>query len=204
MAVMLGGVKNGIFGIFGLITRPGRLVGALALGCIWAVMAWVRLEGSALPAWLEDVFYSPGGLGRSGLGVLGGWMGQACVGAAWMSISGGGLGDALKGLGGILKKTSDKKSLLVFVLGMAASGLVYWFFTGTGTYTQGMASPAAASALLHLQALGRRRGFLYQWAGAVTSLRQKGGRFLRPGRALSWLSGGAVGSLLIALWAWIG
>ncbi len=194
-AVLFGQLGSMIAGVFKIFTKFKALLFTAAISALWIWLNHLRLfEGlDGIFAVLAKLTYSRGGTGGTVLEIIGGSLGKGIVGAALCSILYGGIGKMIRGIGNIFREPGFNIGAALLGFGIAAA--TYQFtagFAGTDGFMVGV-----AGAMLSLEALSVREGFLVNLAASFSAQKvktgQTTGRRLLPGRYKGFLTGAAIG-----------
>ena len=194
-AVLFSQIGRMIGGMFKIFTKFKALLFTAAISALWIWLNHLRLLDSldGVFAVLAKVTYSRGGTGGTILQIIGGTIGKGIVGAALCSILYGGIGKAVRGVGNIFSEPGF--NLGAALLGFGFSGIAYAFtagFAGEDGIPVGI-----AGAVLSLEALSGRNGFLVDLAASFSARKVTDGRMtgkiLLPGRYKGFLTGSVLG-----------
>jgi len=182
-------------GIFKLFTKLKALLFTAAISALWIWLNHLRLlDGlDGISDVLAKLTYSRGGTGGTVLEIIGGSLGKGIVGAALCSILYGGIGKIARGIKNIF--TQPGFHLGAVILGFGIAAFTYQFTAGFAFEDGFMVG--IAGAMLSLEALSMREGFLVNLAASFSAKKIKNGRttgkVLLPGRYKGFLTGSAVG-----------
>ncbi|MCR4656561.1 MAG: hypothetical protein K5770_10085 [Lachnospiraceae bacterium] len=106
---------------------------------------------------LNVLSFGMGGAGRGVFGLIGGCIGKAAYISALCTLAGGGASYLRAGVSKIFTREyfEDKKSIILYIVGVLGGLLLYWFFTGGKVY--GLMA-GVAGAVIALRNLGGLRG----------------------------------------------
>lgn len=194
-AVLFSQIGRMIGGMFKIFTKFKALLFTAAISALWIWLNHLRLlDGlDGVFAVLAKVTYSRGGTGGTILQIIGGTIGKGVGGAALCSILYGGIGKAVRGIGNIFSEPGF--NIGAALLGFGFAGIAYTFtagFAGEDGIPVGL-----AGAMLSLEALSGRNGFLVDLAASFSARKVTDGRAtgkkLLPGRYKGFLTGSALG-----------
>ena len=173
-AVLFSQIGRMIGGMFKIFTKFKALLFTAALSALWIRLNHLRLFDSldGVFALLAKITYARGGTGGTLLGIIGGTVGKGVVGAALCSILYGGIGKAVRGIGNLF--SAPGFNLGAALLGFGFAGIAYTFtagFAGADGIPVGI-----AGALLSLEALSGRNGFLVDLAASISARKVTDGR----------------------------
>ena len=193
LKTLLGGAKDLLSGIVGMVKNPKALIPALVMAALWIVLPLLENSGAGgaavkLLSWLT---FAEGGVERGSLGVLGGIVGKGSVAVALSSLFSGGLKSILGGVGTLFSKKKQKGSIPLLITGAVLGIALYLFFTGAPSASSMMAG--ISGILLSLKALGGRNGFLYSIVESLTAVKTNGVRTAQNERIDSLLGGSTLG-----------
>ena len=190
---LLSGAKSLLSGIVGMIKNPKSLIPVLVMATLWIVLPLLQWRGTggAVVKLLSWLTFAEGGVERDGLGVLGGIVGKGGTAVALGSLFSGGLKSALGGIRSLFSKKRQGGSAALLLIGAAAGIAIDLFCVGAPSASATMAG--ISGALLSLQALGGRSGFLYSVAESLTAGKTDGVRVAQDGKIASLLGGSALG-----------
>lgn len=183
-------------GIAGLFKTPKNLVIILVLLVIWIVLWFFRDSDSPVVKISSFLTFANVGQGRSAIGAIGSAFGKGAVAAFWVSLFSGGIPALFKGIGGMIKKTGEKRSIVYLVVGAVIGAALYLAYAGIKTSTWESAMAGMAGAVLAAMSLGRKSGPLYELAQALSSKKEKDVRNVHSGKVQSIFTGLFIGFTL--------
>lgn len=196
---LLKGGLSFVGGIFGTLVKPKNLIFAIVLGIIWIICGIGRGEDDPIKNLLSFVTFAEGGFDRDGLGVIGGLAGKGSVALMLSSVFSGGIPNTVKGAAGIFKKSDDKKSIPLFIVGILIGGFGYLFYAGLDNVSAITSMAGISGAVLALQAIGKKDGWIYSIAQSFTAKKLDGIRTAREGKTSSLLGGIALGFAIVTI-----
>lgn len=176
-------------GIVGLFKTPKNLVIILVLLVIWIVLWFFRDSDSPIVKISSFLTFANVGEGRSIIGAIGTAFGKGTVAALWVSLFSGGIPAFFKGIGGMIKKTGDKRSIVFIIIGAIIGAALYLAYAGIKTSTWTSAMAGIAGAVLAAESLGQKSGPLYELAQALSSKAENGIRKPHSGKVQSLFTG---------------
>ncbi len=183
-------------GIAGLFKSPKNLVIILVLLVIWIVLWFFRDSDSPIVDISSFLTFANAEKGRSVIGAIGSTFGKGTVAAFWVSLFSGGIPAFFKGIGGMIKKTDEKRSIVYLIVGAVVGAALYLAYAGIKTSTWGSAMAGIAGAVLAAMSLGRKSGPLYELAQALSSKEENGVRNAHSGKVQSIFTGLFIGFAL--------
>ncbi|WP_081664811.1 zinc-ribbon domain-containing protein [Butyrivibrio sp. FCS006] len=186
-------------GIFGTLIKPKNLILAIALGAVWIVCGINRNSDDSVTNLLSFLTFGEGGYDRDGLGVIGGLAGKGTVAVMLSSLLSGGIPNTIKGAAGIFKKSEEKKSIPLFIVGILLGGLGYIAFAGINNVSAITSMAGIAGAVVALQAVGQKDGWIYRIAQSLTAKKINGIRTSQDGKITSLLGGVALGFAIVTI-----
>ena len=186
-------------GIFGSLIKPKNLLFALLLGGIWTYTGLNRYSDNPAANMLSFLTFGEGGFDREGLGLIGGIAGKGSVALMLYSIFSGGIPNTFKGAAGIFKKSEDKKSIPLFIIGILLGGFGYLAYAGLDNVSALTSMAGISGAVLALQAIGKKDGWIYSIAQSFTAKKIDGIRTSQEGRITSFLGGISLGFAIITI-----
>ena len=193
------GAMSFVGGIFGTLVKPKNLMFAIVLGIIWIICGIGRGEDDPIKNLLSFVTFAEGGYDREGLGLIGGIAGKGSVALMLYSIFSGGIPNTFKGAAGIFKKSEDKKSIPLFIIGILLGGFGYLAYAGLDNVSTLTSMAGISGAVLALQAIGKKDGWIYSIAQSFTAKKIDGIRISQEGRITSFLGGISLGFAIITI-----
>ena len=186
-------------GIFRTLIKPKNLLFALLLGGIWTYTGLNRYSDNPAANMLSFLTFGEGGFDREGLGLIGGIAGKGSVALTLYSIFSGGIPNTFKGAAGIFKKSEDKKSIPLFIIGILLGGFGYLAYAGLDNVSTLTSMAGISGAVLALQAIGKKDGWIYSIAQSFTAKKIDGIRTSQEGRITSFLGGISLGFAIITI-----
>ena len=183
-------------GIAGLFKSPKNLVIILVLLVIWIVLWFFRDSDSPIVDISSFLTFANAEKGRSVIGAIGSTFGKGTVAACCVSLFSGGIPAFFKGIGGMIKKTDEKRSIVYLIVGAVVGAALYLAYAGIKTSTWGSAMAGIAGAVLAAMSLGRKSGPLYELAQALSSKEENGVRNAHSGKVQSIFTGLFIGFAL--------
>lgn len=183
-------------GIAGLFKSPKNLVIILVLLVIWIMLWFFRDSDSSIVDISSFLTFANAEKGRSVIGAIGTAFGKGTVAAFWVSLFSGGIPAFFKGIGGMIKKTDEKRSIVYLIVGAVVGAALYLAYAGIKTSTWGSAMAGIAGAVLAAMSLGRKSGPLYELAQALSSKEENGVRNAHSGKVQSIFTGLFIGFAL--------
>ena len=176
-------------GIVGLFKTPKNLVIILVSFVIWIVLWFFRDSDSPIVKISSFLTFANVGEGRSVIGAIGTAFGKGTVAAFWVSLFSGGIPAFFKGIGGMIKKTGEKRSIVFLIIGAIIGATLYLAYAGIKTSTWESAMAGIAGAVLAAVSLGRKSGPLYELTQALSSKAENGVRNAHSGKVQSLFTG---------------
>ena len=176
-------------GIVGLFKTPKNLVIILVIFVIWIVLWFFRDSDSPIVKISSFLTFANVGEGRSVIGAIGTAFGKGTVAAFWVSLFSGGIPAFFKGIGGMIKKTGEKRSIVCLIIGAIIGATLYLAYAGIKTSTWESAMAGIAGAVLAAVSLGRKSGPLYELTQALSSKAENGVRNAHSGKVQSLFTG---------------
>ena len=176
-------------GIIRIFTKPKNLIYVLIAVIVWTVLWLLRGSGSPVVKILSFLTFAGSGDGRGLIGIIGNILGKGTVAAAWASLINGGIPAFFKGLGGMIKGTGEKRSIVSLAAGAVIGAALYFLYAGFKQAGGATAMAGIAGAVLAVQSIGRKNGPLSELANAFASKVENGVRSSQSGKAQSFLSG---------------
>ena len=198
LSTLFSGLGSTITGVFKAFKQPKVLFSSAVMAVLWIMLGAQRDSDSEIINMLSWLTFSEGGFDRSALGILGGVAGKGAVAAMFGSIISGGIPKLAKGIGALFKKTEGKKSIVSLLCGILLGIIIYFIFTGINTASAITTMAGISGAVLSLEALGDKSGWLYQMAASLTAKNVQGVRTLQDGKINSLLGGLTMGFALVA------
>lgn len=186
-------------GIVGLFKTPKNLVIILVIFIIWIVLWFFRDSDSPIVKISSFLTFANVGEGRSVIGAIGTAFGKGTVAAFWVSLFSGGIPAFFKGIGGMIKKTGEKRSIIFLIIGAIIGAALYLAYAGIKTSTWESAMAGIAGAVLAAVSLGRKSGPLYELAQALSSKAKNGIRSANSGKVQSLFTGLFAGFTLVTV-----
>jgi len=186
-------------GIVGLFKTPKNLVIILVIFIIWIVLWFFRDSDSPIVKISSFLTFANVGEGRSVIGAIGTAFGKGTVAAFWVSLFSGGIPAFFKGIGGMIKKTGEKRSIVFLIIGAIIGAALYLAYAGIKTSTWESAMAGIAGAVLAAVSLGRKSGPLYELAQALSSKAKNGIRSANSGKVQSLFTGLFAGFTLVTV-----
>ena len=186
-------------GIFRTLIKPKNLLFALLLGGIWTYTGLNRYSDNPAANMLSFLTFGDGGFDREGLGLIGGIAGKGSVALMLYSIFSGGIPNTFKGAAGFFKKSEDKKSIPLFIIGILLGGFGYLAYAGLDNVSTLTSMAGISGAVLALQAIGKKDGWIYSIAQSFTAKKIDGIRTSQEGRITSFLGGISLGFAIITI-----
>ena len=186
-------------GIFRTLIKPKNLLFALLLGGIWTYTGLNRYSDNPAANMLSFLTFGEGGFDREGLGLIGGIAGKGSVALMLYSIFSGGIPNTFKGAAGFFKKSEDKKSIPLFIIGILLGGFGYLAYAGLDNVSTLTSMAGISGAVLALQAIGKKDGWIYSIAQSFTAKKIDGIRTSQEGRITSFLGGISLGFAIITI-----
>jgi hypothetical protein len=183
-------------GIAGLFKTPKNLVIILVLLAAWIVLWFLKDSDSQIVKISSFLTFANVGEGRSIIGAIGSAFGKGTVAAFWVALFSGGIPAMFRGIGGMFKKTGEKRSIGYLIIGAIVGAALYLAYAGIKTSTWGSAMAGIAGAVLAAVVLGRKSGPLYELIQAFSSKAENGVRKVRSGKVQSMFSGLSAGFVL--------
>ena len=187
-----------IGGIFSVFKNPKAMIGTAVLAALWFVLGMLRDSDSEIVKFLSWLTFAEGGFDRSPAGTVFGVLGKGTVAAALISLLSGGIPNALKGLGALIKGHGEKRGILNILLGFILGRILYALFVGPGALSASTTMAGIAGAVLCLEALGSGNGKLYMLLESMTSRMKNGVRTAMRGKCDGLLTGLTLGLALTA------
>ncbi len=184
-------------GIINLIRYPKSAIVPLIFAVLWIVLAFLRGSDLLPVRVLNWLTFAEGGLDRGPAGMIGGLAGKGAVAVMLSSLFSGGIPNTIKGAAGIFKKSDDKKSIPLFIAGFLLGGLGYLAFAGFDNVSATTSMAGIAGAVLALQAVGQKDGWIYRIAQSLTAKKINGIRSSQDGKISSLLGGVALGFAIV-------
>lgn len=197
LSTALGGIGSTFAGIFKAFRQPKVLLTSVIMAILWIALAMFKDSDSVIVKLLSWLTFAEGGFNRDAAGVVGGIAGKGSVALMFISFLSGGIPKMATGLGAVFKKTQGKRSIILLIIGFFLGSYIYFVYAGVDTASASTTMAGISGAVLSLEALGGKSGWIYQMATSLTAKKIQGVRVPQDGKIASLLGGVTAGFAVI-------